>query len=434
MEPKWTNASALWLKGARLVDPGAKLDEIGDILLMDGKIASIGKVDISEFSGKTVDVSGTIIMPGLFDMHAHFREPGREDAETIETGCNAAIIGGFTGVAIMPNTTPAMDNVGIVRWVEKRAQGLPVDVCPIAAITKGREGKELTEIAELHSIGVRAFSDDGSPVTSSMMMRLALEYSSMFGVTIIGHEEDMSLAKGGVIHEGSISTALGLRGIPGISDDIMVARDLILLEFVGGKFHVAHVSTAQSLEFIRQAKAKGLAVTVEVTPHHISMTHEAVRSFHTFTKMNPPLRPERDRIALLEGLKDGTIDVIATDHAPHSWEDKEREFDQAPFGIIGLGTAVSVINTFAVEQGYLEWSDVVQRMAINPRRIMQQPEAALKKGESANLACFDPRKSWTVSADDLGSKSKNSPYIGKTLKGRVLGVVRHRKTTIRIEG
>jgi dihydroorotase len=434
MEPKWTNASALWLKGARLVDPAAKLDEVGDILLMDGKIASVGRVDISGFSGRSVDATGTIIMPGLFDMHAHFREPGREDAETIETGCNAAIVGGFTGVAIMPNTTPAMDNVGIVRWVEKRAQGLPVDICPVAAITKGREGKELTEMAELYSIGVRAFSDDGSPVTSSMMMRLALEYSGMFGVTIIGHEEDVSLAKGGVMHEGSVSTALGLRGIPGISDDIMIARDLILLAYIGGKFHVAHLSTAHSLDLIREAKAKGLAVTVEVTPHHISMTDEEVRSFHTSTKMNPPLRPERDRIALLEGLKDGTVDVIATDHAPHSWEDKEREFDQAPFGIIGLGTALSVVNTFAIETGYLKWLDVAKKMTINPRRIMQQPEVTLKKGEAANLVCFDPRKSWVVSGEELGSKSKNSPYIGKTLRGRVLGVVRHRKTTIGMEG
>jgi len=433
MEPKWTNASALWLKNARLVDPGSNLDEMGDILLMDGKIAGIGRVDFAEFSGKILDVSGKIIMPGLFDMHAHFREPGREDAETIETGCHAAIIGGYTGVAIMPNTTPAIDNVGIVRWVEERAQGLPVDVCPVAAVTKGREGKELTEMAELSGIGVKAFSDDGAPIPSSQMMRLALEYSSMFGVTIIGHEEDKSLAAGGVMHEGAVSTALGLTGIPGISDDIMVARDLILLEYVGGKFHVAHASTARSIDLIREAKSKRLAVTVEVTPHHISMTDEAVRSFHTSTKMNPPLRPEQDRKALLQGLKDGSIDVIATDHAPHSWEEKEREFDLAPFGIIGLETALSVVNTFAVEEGYMSWLNVAGCMSQNPRRIMQQPDVTLRKGEPANLVCFDPAKSWIVSESDFGSKSKNSPYVGKTLKGKVVGVVRSRKTTIPIE-
>jgi len=433
MEPRWTNASALWLKGARLVDPIPNLDEIGDLLLIDGKIAAIGKVDIAEFSGKTLDVSGKIIMPGLFDMHAHFREPGREDAETIETGCYAAIIGGYTGVAIMPNTAPAIDNVGIVRWVEERAQGLPVDVCPVAAVTKGREGKELTEMAELFGIGVKAFSDDGAPISSSRMMRLALEYSGMFGVTIIGHEEDKSLADGGVMHEGAVSTALGLTGIPGISDDIMVARDLILLQYIGGRFHVAHASTARSLDLIREAKSRGLAVTVEVTPHHLSMTDESVRSFHTSTKMNPPLRLEQDRKALLQGLKDGTIDVIATDHAPHSWEEKEREFDQAPFGIIGLETALSVVNTCVVEEGYLTWLEVARRMSRNPRRIMQQSEVALRKGEPANLVCFDPARSWTVSESDFGSKSKNSPYIGKTLKGRVVGVVRNRKTTMPIE-
>ena len=252
----------------------------------------------------------------------------------------------------------------------------------------------------------------------------------MFDVTIIGHEEDVTLAEGGVMHEGKVSTALGLQGIPSISDDIVIARDLILLEYVGGKFHVAHVSTAQSLDLIRAAKAKGLPVTVEVTPHHLSMTDEDVGSFHTSTKMKPPLRAELDRKAMLDGIKDGTIDVIATDHAPHSWEDKEREYDQAPSGIIGLETAVSVINTFVINEGYLDWPGLVIRMAHNPRRIMQQPDVVLREGEQANIICFDPEESWTVAEQDFGSKSRNSPWIGKTLKGKVVGVIQDRRTTI----
>jgi dihydroorotase len=434
MIPKWRDAPRLWLKGARLVDPAEKLDGEGDILLFDGKVADIGKVEIAEFGGEVVDMRGKIVMPGLFDMHAHFREPGREDAETIETGCNAAILGGFTGVGIMPNTTPAMDNVGIIRWVEERAQGHLVDVCPIAAVTKGREGKELTEMAEMAEIGVKAFSDDGSPISQAVIMRRALEYSSMFDVAIIGHEEDTTLSGDGVMHEGAVSTALGLRGIPGISDDVIIARDLIILEYVGGRFHVAHLSTARSLELIRDAKEKGLSATVEVTPHHLSMTDEEVRSFLTSTKMSPPLRSEEDRRAMLKGLQDGTIDVIATDHAPHTWEDKEREYDEAPFGIIGLETALSVVNTFVVEEGYLTWSEVVQRMAHNPRAIMRQPEVVLRKGEKANLVCFDPAVDWVVEAGDFGSKCRNSPYIGRRLKGRVVGVVREWKSTVAAGG
>jgi len=430
MEPKWTEFKSLWLKGGRLVDPAAKLDEIRDLLIVDGRIADLGRVNISEFAGLNIDVTGKIILPGLFDMHAHFREPGREDAETIETGCRAAVIGGFTGVAIMPNTNPPMDNVGTVRWVEERAKGLPVDVCPIAAITKGRIGKELTEIAELVGIGVKAFSDDGSPVSSAEIMRRALEYSNMFGATIIGHEEDLSLSQAGVMNEGVVSTALGLRGMPSVAEDIMVARDVILLEYVGGRFHVAHLSTARALDIIRQAKIKGLAVTAEVTPHHLSLTEEEVRSFNTSTKMNPPLRTEEDRKALLEGLKDGTIDVIATDHAPHTWEEKEREYDAVPFGIIGLETALSVIHTYVVLEGFLTWSELVNRMAHHPRRILLQPQTVLKEKEPANLTIFDPESSWTVKEEDFGSKCRNSPYIGRTLKGKVQGIVRSGKTTM----
>ncbi len=357
MKPNWTESTKLWLKGARVVDPAEKLDTQTDILIADGKIVTIGDVDIAEFDGASVDVTGKIIMPGLFDMHAHFREPGREDAETIETGCHAAILGGFTGVAIMPNTTPAMDNVGIVRWIEEKSQELPVDVCPIAAVTKGREGKEITEIAELVGIGIRAFSDDGSPITSAAIMRRALEYAGMFDVIIIGHEEDPALSGAGVMHEGTVSTSLGLEAIPHISEDILIARDVIILEYIGGRFHIAHLSSGRSLELIRQAKAKGLNITVEVTPHHLSMTDEAVKSFNTSTKMNPPLRTEEDRLALLEALRDGTIDVIASDHAPHSTEKKQLEFTAAPFGVIGLESALPVAVTELIG-GVLDFSNI----------------------------------------------------------------------------
>lgn len=433
MKPRWTNSPKLWLKGAQVIDPAENLDSQADILIADGKIVTIGNIGITEFDGAVVDLAGNIILPGLFDMHTHFREPGREDAETIETGCDAAILGGFTGVAIMPNTTPAMDNVGIVRWVEKKSQGLPVDVCTIAAVTKGREGKELTEIAEMVNIGVRAFSDDGSPIKSAAIMRRALEYAGMFDVTIIGHEEDPELSGNGVMHEGTVSTSLGLEAIPHISEDVMIARDLIILEYIGGRFHIAHLSSAKSLEPIRQAKAKGLNITVEVTPHHLSMTDDAVKSFHTSTKMNPPLRTEEDRLALLNALGDGTIDVIATDHAPHTWEDKECEYNAAPFGIIGLETALSVVNTYAVKKKILSWSQVVERMAHNPRTILRQPLIHIKEGETANLTVFDPAQSWAVHENDFGSKSRNSPYIGNTLEGKVVGVVRNLQTTMPIE-
>jgi dihydroorotase len=333
------------LKGGRVFDPSNKLDREADLLIEKGKIQSIGTVNDQSFKGTVVDCKGKVLCPGFIDIHVHLREPGREDKETIESGCLAAMAGGFTEVCCMPNTSPVIDSRGHVEFIRKQAEGFLVNVHPIGAVTKGQKGEALTEMGDMIEAGAVAFSDDGYPVSNAALLRNALEYVGMFNLPIIEHCEMLDLSQNGVMHEGSVSTSLGLKGIPSISEFIYVARDLYLAEYTGGSIHIAHVSTKEAVSLIRDAKKRGVRVSAETCPHYLVLTDEAVRGYDTNTKMKPPLRTEEDQKALLKGLKDGTIDVIATDHAPHTIDDKEVEYDIASFGIVGLETAVGLILT-----------------------------------------------------------------------------------------
>jgi dihydroorotase len=416
------------LQQARIIDPVTARDDVADILIENGIISKIGsRLDIKGQVQK-IDMNGKIVTPGFIDMHVHLREPGFEYKETIESGCAAAAAGGFTAVCCMPNTHPVMDNAEVVKYVKTKAaealNGL-VDVYPIPAITKGREGKELSPIAELIESGAVGFSDDGSPVESSAMMRLALEYAGMFGAPIIQHPQDMSLTKGGVMNEGATSTAIGMPAMSPVAEDIMVARDLILVEYIKTRYHIAHISTKGSIELVRQAKRKGLPVTCEVTPHHFTLTEESVRSFDTNTKMNPPLRTKEDIDAIFEGLRDGTIDAIATDHAPHSYDEKEVEYINAPFGIVGLETAVGLAISQLIEKKILNWMQLIEKFSTAPRRLLRLPEIKIAEKSPANLTLLDPQKEWTVDPNLFKSKSKNTPFGGWKLKGKAVGIINH---------
>ena len=417
----------LHLKGGRLVDPVSGRDELLDLVIVDGRIEKIGPKLSVDASFQALELKGRLVVPGLLDMHVHLREPGFEHKETIETGCSAAAAGGFTGVCCMPNTNPAIDDESVARYVSetgKRALGGIVDVYPIAAVTKGRKGEELAPMAELVGAGAVGFSDDGSPVESSEIMRRALEYSSMFGVPIIQHAEDPDLTRGGAMNEGYMSTKLGLPGIPSVAEEIMVSRDVTLLRYIGkARYHVAHVSAAGTLAVIRRAKAEKLPVTCEVTPHHFSMTDEAVESYDTSTKMHPPLRTREDVQAVKEALRDGTVDAIATDHAPHSHDEKEVEYTQAPFGIVGLETAVGLAVTELVDAGYLTLRGLIEKLSTNPRRIVGLPPILIREGEMANLTLLDVDHRWTVDRARLKSMSKNTPFHGRELKGKAFGII-----------
>ncbi len=412
------------LKGGRLIDPVSGLDEALDIHIADGRIERIGK-SLAIPSAQVIDAKGKIIAPGFLDMHVHLREPGFEYKETILTGCTAAAAGGFTGVCCMPNTKPAIDDESVIRTIQSKARialnGL-VDVYPVAAVTVDRKGEHLAPLAELSAAGAVAFTDDGEPVHDAEIMRRALEYSSMFGKPIIQHAQDMPMTKGGVMNEGFTATSLGLPGMPSAAEDIMIARDIRLAQFTGGQYHVAHMSTAGGVDMVRQAKAKGLRVTCEVTPHHIALTDDLVRSYNTNTKMNPPLRTREDVEALKQGLKDGTVDVIATDHAPHSFDEKEVEYQAAPFGIVGLETAIGIAVTELFLRNILSLFQIVEKFAVNPRRILHLPDVKIAEGETANLTIFDPAVEWVVDPQTFKSKSKNTPFGGHRLTGRSVGV------------
>lgn len=356
-------------------------------------------------------------------MHVHFREPGREDEETLITGSNAAANGGFTGVACMPNTEPAIDSQEIINFIRERTQSGLVDVHPVAAITKGRKGEQLAPIAEMAEAGAVAISDDGTPLVNAELMRRALEYSKMFDIPILGHEEDVNLSKNRHMHEGFYSTKLGIQGIPSISEEIFIARDIMLTEYTGGKFHVCHISTRGGVELVRQAKAKGLKVTCEVTPHHFTLTDQVVESYDTNTKMSPPLRSDKDREALIEGLKDGTIDAIATDHAPHSIEEKESEYIYAPFGITGLETALGLIISQLLDTKILTLKDIYDRCVKNPRKILNLDIPKIKTGENANLTLFNQKEKWTYNDSISFSKSQNTPFKDHPLTGRSVIVI-----------
>jgi len=408
------------LRNARILDPGQKLDTHGDILIEDGKIVEVGTVPSQSFEGEILDLDGKVVTPGWLDMHVHLREPGREDEETIESGTLAAANGGFTAVCCMPNTQPPIDNQEIIQYILDRSRDLLVTVYPIATITKGRNGEELAEILELVEQGAVAISDDGRPVMRAEVMRRALEYARMANVPVIAHEEDVTMSQGGHMHEGFVSTCLGLGGIPSVAEDIMVARDIMLAEYTGGRLHVAHVSSAGAVALIRQARDRGIQVTAEVTTHHLILTDEAVRSYDTNTKVNPPLRTEADRQALIQALQDGTIDCIVTDHAPHSWEEKEAEYVKAPFGVVGLETAMGLVLTYLVHRQQMALPAVVACYALHPYRVLGLKPPHIAAGQIANLTIFDPIQEWVVDPARFLSKSKNTPFQGYPLKGKPL--------------
>lgn len=415
----------LLIKDVKPTDVKTQAKKALDIRIRNGKIAEMGEgLEYREGEEQLFDGEGSRVSPGWMDMHVHFREPGQEHKETIQTGADAAAFGGFTDVACMPNTDPPVHSRDVVEYIQKKADKLAVGVYPIGAVTMDREGKALTEMADMRDGGAVAFSDDGDPVYDSQVMRVALEYSSMLGVPIINHEEDLLLSRPGHMHEGEVSTRLGLEGTPSVAEEVMIARDLLLAGLTGGHVHVAHISTRQGVELVRRAKADGIHVTTEVCPHHFCLTDEEVerREFDTRVKMHPPLRTSDDVNAMMEGLKDGTIDVICTDHAPHSIEEKEVEFIYAPNGIIGLETAWSISVMSLLESGALTLGALIEKLAVRPREILSLPIPELTVGAEANLTFFNTDETWKFTRAEVRSRSKNSPWIDETLTGRAIAI------------
>jgi dihydroorotase len=417
------------LKSGRLIDPSVNRDEIVDMTIVDGVIERIESTIASSKEYTVIDLHGKVIAPGFIDIHVHLREPGYEHKETIETGTLSAAFGGFTAVCCMPNTNPAIDDESIVTFIKtqgKKVHDGIVDVFPIASVSKAREGKTLAPIAELVHAGAVGLSDDGAPVFDAKLMRRALEYANMYNVPVMQHCEIPELAHGGVMNEGRVSTELGLPGIPGVAEEIMIARDLLLAEYTDSRYHVCHMSTAVAVDLVRQGKKKGIKVTCEVTPHHFTVTDDLCRSYDTNTKMNPPLRTQKDVDAIKAGLQDGTIDVIATDHAPHSLDEKEVDYIQAPFGIVGLETAIGLTVTELVDTKILTLNQMVEKFSTNPRAIVGQ-RISVRPGEKANLTFIDPVVQWTVETGKFRSKSKNSPFNGRILNGKAVGIFNHGK-------
>ena len=413
----------LLLQGGTLLDPTSGEERRADLLISDGRIAAIGNdlsVDDSADGAEVYDASGCHISPGWMDMHVHFREPGYEHKETIKSGCAAAAAGGFTAVACMPNTEPPISTRDVVSFVIEQSEDTAVDVHPIAAVSKKREGRSLAELGDLAGGGAVAFSDDGAPVQDAELMRRALEYSQTLERPIINHMEELSLNPDGQMHEGPVATKLGLPGIPALAEEVMIARDILLAEYTGGHIHVAHISTAIAVELVRRAKERGVPVTAEVCTHHFTLTDEAVEQtdFSTNTKMHPPLRGREDVEAIKEGLRDGTIDAICTDHAPHAAFEKEVEFAAAPFGIIGLETAWGLIGRELIAPGILSLSEAVEKITTAPRRILNVPIPVLEEGQPASLTIFEPETPWTFEEAHIHSKSHNTPFIGEELIGR----------------
>lgn len=409
------------LKGGRVIDPAQNLDGQMDLLLENGKIAAIAEaVGSVPEDTRLLDLKGMILLPGLVDMHTHLREPGYEYKETIRSGSDAAAVGGFTSIACMPNTLPVNDNRTVTEYILKRAKECDtVHVYPVAAVSRNSEGKILAEFGDLKEAGAIAFSDDGKPVMNSILMRRALEYASSLDRIIISHCEDLNLSAGGLMNEGKISTELGLPGIPTLAEDVMVARDLLLAEFSGAALHIAHVSSAGAVRMIRDAKKRGVRVTAETTPHYFTLTDEAVTNFDTNTKVSPPLRSREDLQAVREGLRDGTLDAIVTDHAPHALTDKEVEFEYAANGISGLETALALSLTL-VDDGLLTLSELVRKMSVNPAKILNIPKGTLRPGADADITVLNPGKTWVVDPSNWRSQGKNTPFFGWTLKGKVI--------------
>ena len=414
------------IQGGRVIDPSQDLDGTMDVLIEDGAVARIdGRIGKPEDT-EVIDASGLIVAPGLIDIHVHLREPGQEYKETVRTGTLAAAAGGFTGVACMANTEPVNDSRSVTEHIllEARRHGF-ARVHPIGAISKGLKGEELAEIGEMIRAGVVAVSDDGRPVMNAELMRRALLYAQHFDVAVIQHAEDLNLTGKGVMHEGEWSTRLGLPGIPGSAEDVMIARDIILAEDTGGRYHVAHLSTARALDMVRRARSQGLRVTCEVAPHHLILTDEEVArsGFSTNTKMKPPLRSERDRDALVNGLADGSVDCIASDHAPHHVDEKEVEFSLAPFGILGLETTLSLCLDRLVHPGIISLARLVELLSTGPARVLGLPGGTLKPGRPADVTLFDPDDEVTIRAAAFRSRSRNTPFDGWKLRGRPAGTI-----------
>lgn len=412
----------LLIKNGRVVDPANRLDGRYDILVEKGVIKSVekeGKLGGQE-GAKIIDARGMVVAPGFIDMHVHFREPGFEYKETIQTGCESAAAGGFTTVAVMPNTNPVNDNRSVTELMQSTAKGKGiVNVKVIGAITQGLKGERLSDMAELRDAGVVAFSDDGRPVMNNELMRRAFEYSKMLELPLIQHSEILDLTRGGCMNEGIVSTELGLKGMPTEAEDIMVYRDISLLQRTGGRLHVAHISSGQAVDLVRMAKAKGLPVTCEAAPHHFTLTDEAVRGYDTNTKMNPPLRAQRDLDAIRKGLQDSTIDIIATDHAPHDRVGKEVEYSEACFGIVGLETALP-LTLKLVQENIITLPQAVEKLTSRPAGIFKLDRGTLGVGRDADIVIFDPEEEYDIDTTQFKSRSKNSPYHGWKVKGKVV--------------
>jgi len=407
----------LLIKNGRVIDPSQGIDEVLDILVIDGLVKELGKGLSVPTGAEVIDATGKYVTPGLIDMHVHLRDPGLEYKEDIVSGTKAAAAGGFTSVCCMPNTKPAIDNKAIASYIinKAKAEGF-CNVFPVGSITYGMNGERMSEMGELKESGCVAVSDDGKPVASAELMRRALQYANGIGIMVITHAEELSLVGEGVMNEGFTSTEIGLKGIPRVAEDIATARDVMLAEYTCAPIHIAHVSTKDSVRIIREAKARGVKVTCETAPHYFTLTDDAVRGYNTNAKMNPPLREADDVTAIKDGLKDGTIDCIATDHAPHHLDEKDVEFDAAMNGIIGLETSLP-LSLALIDEGVLTLKQLVEKMSCNPSNILSIGRGTLKAGSFADITIIDPAREWTVDPEKLASKSKNSPWLGETMKG-----------------
>ncbi|NIA21376.1 MAG: amidohydrolase family protein [Anaerolineaceae bacterium] len=419
---------AILIRGGRVIDPANGTDRTADVLIADGRIvqvgAGLGAGVVEPDGGRTIEARDMIVAPGLIDMHVHLREPGSEHVETIASGSRAAVAGGFTTVCAMPNTDPCVDNEGAVTFIARRGKAADLaNVLPIGAITVGRRGEQMAEMGQMVRAGAVAFSDDGDSVADSGLLRQCMSYGRMFGKPFISHAEDKSLSGGGVMHAGALSAKLGLPGIPGAAEEVIVARDIRLADMSGAKLHIAHVSTAGSVEIIRRAKASGSRVTAEVTPHHLALTDQAVAGFDSNFKMSPPLRTAADIRALKDGLKDGTIDCIASDHAPHEQEEKEVEFAFAPFGVIGLESTLAVVIGELIDGGVLDWPQLVARLTANPATVLGIDRGTLSEGAVADVTIIDPALQWTIAPEKFESKSRNCPFSGWQVRGRAVATI-----------
>ncbi|MBN1498927.1 MAG: dihydroorotase [Spirochaetes bacterium] len=409
---------SILIKNGTVIDPKSGMEEKTDIYIENSIILKIGK-NLNIKAAKIIDAEHKLVVPGLIDIHVHFREPGQEGKETILGGSIVAAKSGFTSVCTMANTTPPIDNQALVKFIKLEAEKGPINIYPVAAVTKGLNGEEISEMGELYAAGAVGFSDDGKPVTNALVMKRALEYAKMFNVPVIAHEEDPMLSDSGIMNQGEQSVLLGLRGIPSESEETMIARDVLLAKSTNGRLHVQHISTSGSVQIIREAKNKGTNVTVETCPHYFTLTDKSVSEHLSMAKMNPPLRTEKDRLAIIEGLRDGTIDVIATDHAPHQAQEKKQEIEYAPFGIVGLETAVPLVITVLVNENKFSYMDVFRKMTIRPAEIMGLNRGYIAENGPADITVIDPEKEIHVTEDFLISKCKNSPFIGMKLKGSV---------------